>query len=332
MDGVSEPVSIAVELSYGVRMKMNEKGYLLLRKIFFWIFFFVFILMTPIIVLYSVGYKFDAKTKKFKMSGALTIRAFPKDAVVYVNEKRVSDFTPYIARGVVPGTYNVILDKEGFYPYEIDVKVTSAEVADVDVTLMPKFRNIEKLKIDLDVYKFFEIEHFFLKRMVAFTDKGIYFLGSDFSNYRKIGDTSTLTKEELSTIEGVLTIRNQLIFWNKKTIWIIKKIYSGQPSEEGILPSVVYSAVSSVKNIFLGIKEEYLIIHDGVKLLALNIKNTGVVFPIIQMKSIAAEILYDKDNETLYIKDQTPELVDKFSLFKIDLMGLIHDRSAKNEN
>ena len=44
-----------------------------------------FILATPIILLYSLGYSFDWQNKKPVLTGGLYLRSIPKKAEVYIN-------------------------------------------------------------------------------------------------------------------------------------------------------------------------------------------------------------------------------------------------------
>jgi hypothetical protein len=166
---------------------MREKSYyLFLRKLFFWLFSFSFILFTPVIVYYSLGYKFDIKSKKFLKTGAISIKTFPKGISVYLDGKKINETSPCILRDLMPQEYTIDLEKEGFYPYSVTVEVKPSFIEKVDVFLVPQMGDVKKLAADLYIYKFFIIKHLFGKKILAFTDKGIYSIDDDFKTIKKI--------------------------------------------------------------------------------------------------------------------------------------------------
>jgi len=301
---------------------MEEKKYPILRKIFFWLFSLGFIIFAPIVLFYSLGYKFDMHLKKFQRTGAISIKTTPQQVEVYLDGRKISESTPYVIRELLPQKYTLSLEKEGFYPYKIPVEVQSSHVYDVDIVLLPKMENIEKINLDFNVYKFFVIRHIFSKRIIVFTDKGIYLLDEKFENSQKIA-TLNIDGPTINTIEGLEEDKNQLIFWNKNNIWRVK--ISQSHGEVYNTASLIYSTNELIKDVFVALKGRYLIIQEGMKIVILDIVNYSAFFPILELKSTAAKIFYDSESETLFLKDSLPS-TDKSSLFKINLMEYIYER------
>jgi len=301
---------------------MQEKYYSFLRHFSFWLFSLAFVILTPVIVYYSLGYKFDIKSKKFLKTGALSIKTFPRAVTVYLDGKKIDELTPGTIRELMPHKYNLVLEKEGFYPYNMEIEIKPSLVNNIDVFLIPKIKGVEKVKFDFNIYGFFLLRQIFTEKILIFTDKGIYFLDTDLEGIKKVSEQ--IFEEHLAnSIEEVIANNNKLIFWNKKNIWVVDISNENFPSTDTANP--VYTAGKSIKDAFLGLRERYLIVNDGLKVIALDMDNLGVSFEIYTLNNLNAKIFYDARSETLYIKDKIPR-TENFSLFKIEIMPLIGGR------
>lgn len=304
---------------------MKDKIYWRLRKLFFWLFFISFIVFAPLLVFYSLGYKFNIALKKFQKTGAISVKCFPREVDVYLDNKKINDSAPCTFRELLPNTYMLRLEKEDFYSYRIPVEVKSSSISEIDVMLMPELRNVEKLPMDLNVSNFFIMERLFGKAIIIFSEKGMYLLSEDFENIRKIADLS-IDKTVLGNIVGVREEKNQFVFWSKNNIWLVMMPKFQDNGNTLVLN--IYSAKEIISNVFFCLKGRYLIIHDGMKIIALDVKSPDISFPIMETRSMSADVFYDYDIDVLYIKDKMISR-DEFSLFKINLMELIHERKTQ---
>lgn len=57
---------------------MTDRDYLFLRRLFFWIFFIGFLILTPFIVAFSLGFKLDLGARKLERTGAISISSSPR--------------------------------------------------------------------------------------------------------------------------------------------------------------------------------------------------------------------------------------------------------------
>ncbi|MCX7661926.1 MAG: PEGA domain-containing protein [Candidatus Omnitrophica bacterium] len=298
-----------------------ERTYRILRGFFFWLFVFSFAIGSPIIIFYSLGYKFDSQTKYFQKTGMISIKSMPQGAEVYLQNKNLKKFTPCILRELLPGEYKLRIEKEGFYPYEINVKVEPSLVSELNIILIPKIEEVEKLSIEDNFYKFFVTEHIFSRRMIAFAKEAIYILNEDLEEVAKIAPLN-LTEEEIQSIKGIKESRGNLVFWTPNNIWIMD---NGFWSKKDIKIEHIYASKEPIKEIFFGLKDRYLIIHQGLKVLALDLKNK-ILFPVYELNDKEAEIYCDSYSDLLFIKDKLPT-VEKFSLFKINIAKKIYERT-----
>ncbi len=300
---------------------MEEKRYILLSKLFFWLFFLAFVFITPIVVFQSLGYKFNFREKKIQRTGIISVKTFPEDAKVFLSDRQINKHSPCVIRELLPGDYTLSIEKEGFFEYKVSVIVRPFCVSDIDVTLVPQIKSMEKLKLGLSIYKFFIVEHLLEKEIIAFTDEGIYLISADFKNIKRLISLG-MDKTVVETIEGLKSGKNKFVFWNQHNIWLLKISHSLE--EEDSL-ALIYSAKDVIRDVFFGIKENYLIIHDGIMVNAFDIKNYSFPVTIFELKSIVAKIFYDLNANILYVRDRIAG-EDDFSLLKINVMEFIHEK------
>ena len=96
---------------------MKDETYLVLRKIFFWLFFISFVVLVPILVFYSLGYKFDKQSKKLLRTGTISIKSLPGGANIFLDGKKLNDTTPSILSELPPKDYVIKLYKAFFVKF-----------------------------------------------------------------------------------------------------------------------------------------------------------------------------------------------------------------------
>jgi hypothetical protein len=303
---------------------MHDNVYLILRKIFFWFFLFLFLTSTPIILYYSLGYKFDTGSKKFLKTGAISIKTFPKGINVYLDGKKIKETTPCTLRDLIPKEYAVTLQREGFYPYEMKVEVRPSQIQDIDIFIVPRMVDITKLDIDLHIYKFFVTKHLFGETIIVFTDKGLYFLDGDFKGAKKVS-SQIFDENTANSIENLKENNGKFMFWNKNNLWMLDTSQVKDKDEKYPDAVLLYKAEDDIKDVFVGFRGKYIIIHDGLKVIALDADNIKVSFSVYELKSVRSKIFYDSRSETIYIQDKV-QGTNGFSLFRAEIMPLINER------
>lgn len=100
-----------------------------------------FFIISPIIIFYTAGYRYDFERHKIQQTGVLSINAKPRDAVVTINGVVIDNGKrlPLRLSNRAPGTYWVTLNKDGYYPWEKSIVIRSNETTYIrDVTLIKK--------------------------------------------------------------------------------------------------------------------------------------------------------------------------------------------------
>lgn len=111
----------------------------------FYFFIIVFVFGTVILSIYASGYKFNLKlpldfNRLLIKTGALNVNSNPRGAVIFLNGKEIpSDdwqpwkksylTTPAKIKNLLPGNYELVIEKDGYWPFKSTVKVESGLTA-----------------------------------------------------------------------------------------------------------------------------------------------------------------------------------------------------------
>jgi hypothetical protein len=98
---------------------------LAVRKALFFLFFGVFLVSAPLVVLYTAGYRFNRTNNTLSQTGTLSLASTPRGAESIVNGENMGDATPAVLQRLAPGTRTVLLSKEGYHNWERVVSVES---------------------------------------------------------------------------------------------------------------------------------------------------------------------------------------------------------------
>jgi hypothetical protein len=125
------------------------------RTILFYSFVLLFLLLCPVLVLYSQGYRFDAANRKIAQTGGIFIKIEPKQADVYINGKleKKTDFFfgSALIKNLLPKKYKIEVKKEGYQTWEKNLQVKEKEVAEAkSVVLFPKNPDFNLLENNIE--------------------------------------------------------------------------------------------------------------------------------------------------------------------------------------
>ena len=294
----------------------TDQKYHIFRSIFFWFFSGLFVVCTPIVIYLALGYKFDPQQQIVIKTSTIAVTTFPENAVIKINDEKTLHQSPCVLRELSPGIYRIAIEKNGFYSYLAQVTLKPSVVAGVDVVLVPKIESFDNAGLNLNIYKFFMSKKFFGEKIVAIAGDGIYFLDQYFKNPQRIC-VLKLSQNDGCAVDGLIEADKNIIFWNKNKIWVISVI-----DAQNCKNPQVYASSEGIKDVFLGLKDRYLIIHDGLKLVVMDMSAPSTFYQPLKFKSADATVFYDSNSETLYVNDFVPEM-KCFSLFKTQLIKLV---------
>ncbi len=122
----------------------------LFRKIIFYIFLSIYIVLCPLMIFYALGYIWTPKVEeKFVKTGLINIETLPAGASVQINGNPHTGKTPAIIRDLIEGSYNVRLSLPGYRPVEKRAEIVPGKAINFEKTLLlPLKIPIQKLSDD----------------------------------------------------------------------------------------------------------------------------------------------------------------------------------------
>ncbi|MEK7203045.1 MAG: hypothetical protein AAB653_01895 [Patescibacteria group bacterium] len=122
------------------------------RQIICLFFYLIFFLVTPLIVAYTAGYKFNFSKRCFQKTGMLILDSQPPNSKIFINNKIQQNLilekffnkpsyitTPAKIKNLLPGEYTIKLELDGYWPWEKKLKINqSASTYAKDIFLFKK--------------------------------------------------------------------------------------------------------------------------------------------------------------------------------------------------
>ena len=107
------------------------------RTIFFWSLVIIFFIITPAIILYAKGYRFDLQRGVVVHSGTISIKANPQDINISLDGKiseskslnRVNG--SYNVPGLMPGSYDLSISADGYQSWNKKIEVHSGLASEI---------------------------------------------------------------------------------------------------------------------------------------------------------------------------------------------------------
>ncbi len=108
-------------------MPFPEKTYLTrpVRRLIMACLVLSFFILAPLVLLYTMGYRFDLATQSIKTTGVLNIDILPKRATVKINDVILDDTMPIKLFNRAPGTYTVEISADGYHTWKKDIRIES---------------------------------------------------------------------------------------------------------------------------------------------------------------------------------------------------------------
>ena len=102
------------------------------RRFFYYLYLLLFLITAPTVVLYTAGYRFDFRTQSLVRTGALDISTSPRSAHITLNENQKLGRTPDVLKNLIPGTYQLLLRKDGYHDWQREVRIQSRQTTSVE--------------------------------------------------------------------------------------------------------------------------------------------------------------------------------------------------------
>ena len=93
------------------------------RRILYIFFVTVFFLAAPPLILYTAGYRYDFAFYRVVETGSLVVKSNPPGAHVRLDGELRKEPTPTIINTILPGKIKLLVEKEGYLPWEKEIEV-----------------------------------------------------------------------------------------------------------------------------------------------------------------------------------------------------------------
>ena len=94
------------------------------QRILYAAFVLAFLIFTPLIVLYSSGFRYNFIKNRIEQTGILVIQSEPSQATILLNDE-LKGLTPGRFTNLLPDAYKVSVTKSGYHPWHRTIQVVS---------------------------------------------------------------------------------------------------------------------------------------------------------------------------------------------------------------
>ncbi|MDD4995656.1 MAG: PEGA domain-containing protein [Patescibacteria group bacterium] len=100
------------------------------------IFVLIFLTVAPLIIAYTMGYRYNFTSGQMQHTGVLVINSNPTDAEIFINGQPEKQRTPAIIKKINPNEYTVEIKKTNFIPWSKKLTVNSGESTFADMVTL----------------------------------------------------------------------------------------------------------------------------------------------------------------------------------------------------
>lgn len=294
---------------------LNEQK---IRAFLFYSSVVVFIAGLPLILSYAFGYKFDKRTLKFSRTGLLYLKTQPAGADVYLDKDLLDGKTPLTLNEVLPGSYEVRVELQGYYPWSGNVEIEESKVARLDkIILFPLRNNLKKINRSSAEYFYLDEE----KGSVYYLDAEesiLYRCGPDGEHHTPVCRLPALQSRRVKY--RFSADRSKLLYFSPSQIGIaeLRPRRESAPEQQ---PFVLDCPQSDIREVFWHSDNFHLVVvtYRCVQVMEAVPHPFPVVLARINKRDTQAR--YDAGSDTLWFLDQerSPEGETHCNLYKLEL-------------
>lgn len=123
------------------------------RRIIYVAFIVIFLIITPLIILYTAGYRYNFQKHKIQKTGILILKSNPAGASIYLNGELRKEKTQTRIANLLPDDYNIRIEKENFYPWQKTLPVESRLTTFAEnITLFEKNLPVEVTETNSELF------------------------------------------------------------------------------------------------------------------------------------------------------------------------------------
>lgn len=95
-----------------------------------------FFIISPFVLLYTAGYRYDWNKHEIQQTGVISIDVEPTDSQVFLNNIQINEIIPIRLSNRAPGIYSLKIQRTGYYDWVKEINVESKKTTYIkDITL-----------------------------------------------------------------------------------------------------------------------------------------------------------------------------------------------------
>ena len=119
---------------------------LVLRKIIFYIFTVIYLILCPLIVVRMLGFVINPLTHRLVKTGLIYVSTNPPSAIVYIDGKQAHQTTPTAIRDLTPGEHFIRIELNGYNDWERNIPIVAKKATVLaNILLIPEKWPIKKI-------------------------------------------------------------------------------------------------------------------------------------------------------------------------------------------
>ncbi len=147
------------------------------RRIIFYVFLIAYVILCPLLILYSLGYVVYPLKEKMVHTGVVYLASWPSGAEVFLEKSHFKEKTPATIRDLLPGEYTIRLELKDHRSWTQKVRVEDGKAAVFDkILLIPNTWKQRGLLAENfhDLIPLIGTEYFLLSQSEQLKDQYVY--------------------------------------------------------------------------------------------------------------------------------------------------------------
>jgi len=181
------------------------------RRIIFFGFVLIFLIVTPGVLLYATGYSFDWESKQLIKTGSFYFQSQPAGAQIKIDGKLIDTTPSYVSR-LNPGQYQIQISKDGFLTWQKKLNIEEQITTEArNIFIIPQKLNLELVTDNV-------------------TSTKDYFLTEDQRNVQM--QTALIASSTLKDVLGFTLYQSDIYYLQKSNLILFKTDLSGRNKEQ----------------------------------------------------------------------------------------------------
>lgn len=263
------------------------------RGTLFFICFTLFLIIAPIIILSSQGYRIDLNLSEGKIkitqTGGLFLKVLPRQAEIFLDSKlkETTDFffNSVLIENLIPKKYKVLVKKQGYHSWQKELEIKEKEVTAIDNIFLfpqnPEFKPLTEEEISQFLTLFNNNQEVALDELLL--DENTYQLLEQMNGFKLSPDSK------------------KLVYFSDHEIWILfLKEKQNQPLKKAGEKLFLMRLSEKIKDV-LWINSYYLVFSAENKIKISEIDERDKINMIDLVEYENPEIFFNKKDKKLYV-------------------------------